>query len=204
MVDMGHTHTYRANIARDVPLPIKWTLIHPIWCHKILCSVPCVPCGSASRVVGEQNGEHIYSVVSVFESVSVSEVVSVPVSASLSQTVSEPPEQWVSELTYMQGPWLRLKKQTRLALVCVTAGQGWTDMQTGKLAEAQPLKSTAVSHCPNTLPTFHKIYSTDFLLTDQTQLININIQFVNKCIFIAILCNYNIILWPKHIFAVWK
>ena len=48
-----------------------------------------MPCGSASRVVGEQNREHIYSVVSVFESVSVSEVVSVP--------VSEAPEQWVSE-----------------------------------------------------------------------------------------------------------
>ena len=114
------------------------------------------------------------------------------------ETVSEPPEQWVSELTYMQGPWLWLKKQTRLVLVCVTAGQSWTDMQTGKLAGAQPLKSTAVSYCPNTPPTFHKIYSTDFLLTDQTQLININIPFVNKCIFIAIQLNTYFFLLLKN------
>ena len=45
-------------------------------------------------------------------------------------------------------------------LVCVTAGQGWTDMQTGQLAGAQPLNSTPVSHCPTHPPTH---------LTDQPQ-----------------------------------
>ena len=58
-----------------------------------------------------------------------------------SEAATETPDQWID----MQG--LGLKKQTKVCNSCWP----WIDMQGGR-AEAQPLKSTAVSDCLTYLP----------------------------------------------------